>query len=108
MTRTRLPDRRACETFNIEHAGLHYTVTAGYFDDAHSLGEIFISNHKRGNSVDAAVRDAGILVSLCLQHGCDASTICHAMTRNPDGSASGVVGAILDEILALKIEEPPS
>jgi hypothetical protein len=98
--RIRLPNRRPSETFNIEHAGLAYVVTVSYFDT--QPGEIFICNHKRGGSVDVAVRDAGILVSLCLQHGCDATTIARAMTRNPDGSASGVVGAILDKILTTK------
>jgi hypothetical protein len=96
--RTRLPNRRACETFSIEHAGLAYAVSVSYFA-AGQPSEIFVSNHKRGGSVDVAVRDAGILVSLCLQHGCDATTIRRAMTRNPNGSASGVIGAILDEIL---------
>jgi hypothetical protein len=96
--RARLPHRRACETFNIEHAGLAYVVSVSYFA-AGQPSEIFVSNHKRGGSVDVAVRDAGILVSLLLQHGCDAATIARAMTRNSNGSASGVVGAILDKIL---------
>jgi hypothetical protein len=96
--RRRLPNRRECLTFNIEFAGLSYVVSVSYFDIGQP-SEIFISNHKRGGSVDVAVRDAGILVSLCLQHGCDAAVITRAMTRNGDGSASGVVGAILDKIL---------
>jgi hypothetical protein len=45
-----------------------------------------------------AARDAGILVSLCLQHGCSVETIARALSRNADGSASGVVSAVLDKI----------
>jgi hypothetical protein len=97
--RTRLPNRRACQTLDVEHVGLHYTVTVSYFEGTQKLAELFVSKHKRGGSVDVAVRDAGILVSLCLQHGCDAATIARAMTRNSNGSASRVVGAILDKIL---------
>jgi hypothetical protein len=53
---------------------------------------------KAGNASDVAARDAGILVSLCLQHGCSVETIARAMSRNADGSASGVIGAVLDHI----------
>jgi hypothetical protein len=96
--RRRLPNRRAAQSFDIEHAGLRYKVTVGYFPDG-SLAECFLSNHKAGNASDVAARDAGILVSLCLQHGCSAETIAHALSRNSDGSASGVIGAALDRIV---------
>ena len=55
---------------------------------------------KTGNASDTAVRDAGILFSLLLQHGCAAETISHAVSRNSDGSANGIVGAVVDLILA--------
>jgi hypothetical protein len=96
--RRRLPNRRAAQSFDIEHAGLRYKVTVGYFPDG-SLAECFLSNHKAGNASDVAARDAGILVSLCLQHGCSAETIAHALSRNSDGSASGVIGAALDRVV---------
>jgi hypothetical protein len=95
--RQRLPNRRLAETFDIEVAGLRHKVTAGYFPDG-SLSEVFISNHKAGNASDVAARDAGILLSLCLQHGCSVETIARALSRNSDGSASGVVGAVIDKI----------
>jgi len=77
--------------------GLKYKATVGYFPDGR-LAELFVSNHKAGNASDVAARDAGILVSLCLQHGCDVATISRALSRNSDGSASGVIGAVLDKI----------
>jgi hypothetical protein len=95
--RTRLPARRSSENFDIEIAGLRYKATISRFPDG-SLAEIFISNHKAGNASDVAARDAGILVSLCLQHGCDVATIARAMSRNSDGTGSGVIGAVLDKI----------
>jgi hypothetical protein len=95
--RERLANRRLAETFELEVAGLRYKVTAGYFPNG-SLAEIFVSNHKAGNASDVAARDAGILVSLCLQHGCAVETIARALSRNSDGSASGVIGAGLDII----------
>ena len=97
--RRSIRNRRLAETFDIEVAGLRYKATIGRFLDG-SLSEVFVSNHKAGNASDVAARDAGILVSLCLQHGCDVETIARALSRNSDGSASGVIGAVLDKITA--------
>jgi hypothetical protein len=96
--RQRLPNRRASETLDIEVAGLRYKATVSYFPDG-SLAELFISNHKANNASDVVARDAGILVSLCLQHGCDVETIARALSRNADGSASGVIGVVLDRVM---------
>jgi hypothetical protein len=95
--RARLPNRRASLSFDIEIAGLKYKATTSYFSNG-DLAEVFVSNHKAGNASDVAARDAGILVSLCLQHGCSVETIARALSRNSDGSASGVIGAVLDKI----------
>jgi len=96
--RQRLPNRRASVSFDIEVAGLRYNVTASRFSN-NRLSEIFVSNHKAGNASDIAARDAGILVSLCLQHGCVAETIARALSRNNDGSASGVISTVLDKLI---------
>src|SRR5215472_9858194 len=100
--RERLANRRCAETFDIEMHGLKYKVTIGRFRDRRPA-EIFISNHKAGNAADVAARDAGILVSLLLQHGCDVATIAHAISRNTDGSASGVIGSVLDKFMLAEI-----
>jgi hypothetical protein len=97
MTRARLPTRRPAQTLALEFAGLRYTVTAGFYPDG-SLGEIFVRNCKTGNASDTAVRDAGILISLLLQHGCAAEVIAGAVSRDGDGTPSGVIGAVLDLI----------
>jgi ParB/RepB/Spo0J family partition protein len=96
--RERLPGRRSSETFDLEHAGMRYTVTISR-DHQRAVRETFIANHKRGNASDVAARDCGILISLALQHGCLIETIAHALSRNSDGSASGVAGAVLDRVL---------
>jgi hypothetical protein len=96
--RERLPDRRVSETFDLEHAGMRYTVTISH-DHQHVVRETFISNHKRGNASDVAARDCGILISLALQHGCPIEIIAGAISRSSDGSASGVAGAVIDRVL---------
>jgi hypothetical protein len=96
--RRHLPNRRESETFQIEFAGLKYTVSFSRFEDG-SLAEIFLGNHKAGNASDVAARDAGILLSFCLQHGCPPATIARALSRNSDGSAGGLVAAVLDQIM---------
>ena len=95
--RERLPDRRTAETLPLEFAGQRYTVTTGRFPDGR-LGEIFVAHHKRGNAADVVVRDAGILISLLLQHGCAVGVIANAISRDADGSPNGVIGAALDLI----------
>jgi hypothetical protein len=97
--RRRLPNRRSSVTLALEHEGLSYKVTASYFPGSNDLAETFIQNHKRGNAADVAARDCGILISLLCQHNCDARTIARALSRNTDGTASGVAGAVLDLLL---------
>jgi hypothetical protein len=97
--RTRLPNRRASENFDLEFHGMKYKVTVGRFFPDGLPCEVFISNHKAGNASDVAARDAGILLSLLLQHGCQIETISRAISRNADGSASGVIGAVLDRVM---------
>ena len=99
VDRRRLPDRRPCLTIGLEHEGIHYTASCGFFSDG-TLAEIFFDTRKGGSSLNTSVRDAGVLISLCLQNGCSTETIAHALSRNSDGSASGVIGAALDKIAA--------
>jgi hypothetical protein len=100
--RRRLPNRRVAETFDLEFSGLRYKATVSRFPDG-SLAEVFVSNHKAGNASDVAARDAGILLSLCLQHGCGVETISRALSRNADGSASGVIAAVLDRLFGGRV-----
>lgn len=95
--RTRLPNRRASETFDLEVAGLRYTATVSRFADGR-IGELFLSNHKNNSSADTNARDAAIAFSFAVQHGADPEAIRRALCRNENGTASGPLGCALDII----------
>jgi hypothetical protein len=66
MMRERLPNRRSCETFSFEHAGMKYRASVAHYGDGR-LAEIFISNHKSGSDIDAAAKDSAVVCSLALR-----------------------------------------
>jgi hypothetical protein len=108
ITRMRLPHRRTHEILDVEHAGHRYTAGLGYFDTG-LLAEVFINVPGRsGSAIEAAARDAGILTSICLQHGASVETIQHALTRYSDGSAAGPLGIILDLIAMAQVSAEKS
>jgi hypothetical protein len=90
MTRERLPDRRANESFTFELNGLRFTATLSRFPDGR-IGELFLNNHKFGNQSDTNARDAAILLSFALQHGADLETIRRALCRDSQGRALGPI-----------------
>src|ERR1700686_1436072 len=57
--RQRLPNRRACESFEFRHAGLDFTLAAGFYPDGR-IAEIFLSSHKPGSPIEAIARDAAV------------------------------------------------
>src|SRR5262249_32620396 len=63
--RQRLKNRRGCESFDLEVAGQHFTVTVGRHADG-TIGEIFLQSRKPGSQSDSNARDAGIAASLAL------------------------------------------
>ena len=93
--RSRLPSRRASETFNFEVEGLHYCATVSRFADGR-IGEIFLSNHKVGSQCDANARDAAVAASLALQHGCTLDVLRGALLRDMRGMAATPLGVALD------------
>jgi hypothetical protein len=94
----RAPAKQALAlTFPFEFGGIRYICTVGRYPDGR-LAEVFIGGPKTNSGADVAARDASILVSLLLQHNCDPKIIAHAMSRNSDGTASGVIGVALDLI----------
>jgi hypothetical protein len=95
--RERLPNRRLGETFEVEIAGLRYTATISRFHDGR-IAEIFLQNHKCNSEADTAARDSAIVCSIALQRGADIETIRKALCRDNQGSASGPLGAALDQL----------
>jgi hypothetical protein len=68
QARERLPDRRRALTFEFEHNGTCYTVSADFYQCGR-LGEIFINGRKSGSTAEQHAQDAAILVSMLLQLG---------------------------------------
>jgi hypothetical protein len=93
--RTRLPNRRACETFEITAGGLNYRATVGRRDDG-QVAEIFLSNHKVGSQADTAAKDSAVVCSIALQFGVPLETIRRALMRDGQGRPSGPLGVALD------------
>jgi hypothetical protein len=97
MVRRTLPQRRASQTFDLQFWNQNFTVTAGFFDDG-TVGEVFVDSRKTGGDVEAIARDAGVLLSLALQHGTPIESIKHAVTRDGSGAPTSILGAIIDAI----------
>jgi hypothetical protein len=97
--RERLTNRRRCETFEFAHAGLGFTMTAGFYTDGR-VAEIFLSSNKPGSPIEAIARDAAVTISIALQFGAELETIRGALTRDHDGGPAtllgGALGALLD------------
>jgi hypothetical protein len=98
MTRERLPNRRAAETFEIEISGLRYVATVGRFADGR-IGELFLANHRSNSQADTNARDAAIAFSFAVQHNADPRAICRALCRDARGRAASPLGAALDFLL---------
>ena len=98
MTRSRLPERRQCERFDMTRGQIGYAVTVGF--DEGQPREVFVSTHRNTGEMTALARDAAILASLALQYGCPLDVMQAALTREHDGSAAGLAGAVIDQIIA--------
>ncbi len=95
--RARLPNRRRCESFELECGGQQFTVQLGFYNDG-ALGEVFVTGAKIGSAVDIAVRDAAVLLSLGLEHGCPPAVFRNAMKRDSEGRPEGPIGTLLDTL----------
>jgi hypothetical protein len=97
--RRTLPQRRACETFDIDFGGLAraHTVTIGFYEDG-AIGEVFINGGKSGEVVEAIARDAAVTLSLALQFGADLANIKSAITRDAQGNAQSIIGVVVDRL----------
>ena len=100
--RDRLPNRRGAETLDLHVGNFTFQVTVGHYRDGR-VGEVFVAGAKVGSEMDAVTRDAAILLSLALQHGLPRETIKGAITREANGSASSVIGAIVDRLDVLEL-----
>jgi hypothetical protein len=95
MSRERLPARRAAETAEIEHLGIRFTVTVGFYPDARA-GEVFVHGTRTGSTMDALLADACVLVSLLMQHGVEPREVAASMGRSGGAEPASVIGAVAD------------
>jgi hypothetical protein len=102
--RSRLPARRASETFGFEVGGLHYHATISRFPESGRIAEIFLSNHRSGSQADANARDAAIAASLAFQYGCPVEVLRGALLRDMQGRPATPLGVALD--IAVEQEGP--
>ena len=101
MNRARLPNRREHEVIAFEFRGLSYVVGVGRYPDGRPA-EIFLDCGKGSSPVASDARDAAVAISIALQHCVPADDIRAAVTREADGSASGIVGAVLDLLAGVR------
>ena len=95
--RERLPDRRMCESLEIDVNGRKYRCSIARFSDGR-LAEIFLSNNKSGSDSDCAARDSAVVCSIALQYGAPIEVIRHAPMRDSQGRPNGPLGVALDII----------
>jgi hypothetical protein len=100
MTRTRLPDRRAAETVQLEHEGACFTVTIGFYADGRP-GEVFTHGARSGSSLDALLADVCVVVSCLIQHGVEPRDLATSMGRLGDAEPASIIGAVLDLVAAM-------
>jgi len=100
MTRRILPNRRRSETFELEHGkqATTYRVTVGFAPDEAQPSEIFITGAKTGSDFEAVARDGAIILSIMLQHGIALEPIRHSLTRDENGNAGSIIGAVVDHL----------
>ena len=79
MARECLPNHRECVSFNFDHEGCRYRVTATRFNDGR-LAEIFLDSVRINTALQQHAETSAILVSLLLQHGVDVEVIRHSIS----------------------------
>lgn len=102
MSRKKLPNRRPCETFTVHDPhGSEFEVSVGYDPATDEVGEVFFSGRgKSGATYDGLLFDAGVLLSIAIQHGTPVASLAASSAKLADGSPASIVGLTLAEIAA--------
>lgn len=99
--RRKLPTRRPHLVRGFDHGNLSLHVGIGLYPDG-SAGEAFISSGaKAGSDIAALLDDAGILISLLLQHGVAPGYIAGVLGKTGTGARTSPIGAAVDELVAV-------
>jgi hypothetical protein len=101
--RTRLENRRACETFAVEFqapgTGSISTFALSVGPDPSDPAEVFVQgtgNTKPGALMADILRDTSVVISIALQYGTPIEALADAVTREDSGAPSSPIGAVLD------------
>jgi hypothetical protein len=94
MTRRRLDNRRANETYTFEHDGHRYRASVGRFPNG-DLAEIFLDVAKAGSTLQQTAECSAILTSLALQNGVPPETIRDAV--------NGSIAIALDHFIKVAV-----
>jgi hypothetical protein len=96
MSRRTLPNRRAGSLQTIIFNGRSYAIGISRYADG-APAEVFIDQDKAScDDMGAVARDSAVALSIALQFGTPIDVIRGAVTRNPDGSAASLIGAVVD------------
>lgn len=105
--RRRLPNRRPSITAAIGADGMAAVATIGFDPATGRPAELFLAADKPGSALDALLADAGVAISVALQHGVPAAALAKSVARVPaalDGPATitaSPIGAALDLVAEL-------
>lgn len=100
--RHRVANRRALETFAIEHddgsssqrykIGLGREVTCVDRGRVGPVVEVFVNAQKVNSPLDVLASDGAILMSMLIQYGCPPAEIVKSMKHNSDGTPASPLG----------------
>lgn len=104
--RQTLPSRRPNVTETFKWQDTRLTLTVG-FDDAGAAREVFVDGWKAGHAFKSLIDDAGVIISLALQHGVSAQRLYSTLRRPPyepeiwrgEGAAENTVASLLGWIV---------
>lgn len=105
LKREELPERRRSIQWKVEHNGMHFFLTFGYYDDGR-IGEVFAAGNKQGSEMQHLIDDSCIMISIMLQHGLPATVVERSMGTVPcgfdgkDERPASVLGTILAAVRA--------
>lgn len=103
MTRHRIDNRRPSERIEFTYKGKRGSVIVGFPVDglviADHPGEIFIIFDRVGSEIEALARDAGLILSIAMQHGIDLRAYALSITRTDSGEPASLIGAAIDAIV---------
>lgn len=104
--RRQLPARRPQISVDLLFNGNRFTVSFGGDGASGELLEVFVSTWSQaGSSLQDAVRDAAIMISLAIQHGCSIDTMARALTRNHDGQPASIIGAVVEAMATVQARQ---